>query len=131
MARPKSKEPTKDRKISLRVTEANYMKIKSVYGSIQRFFDLMLKVLPVLILVSCGQGGDTVNTGSQNEEGSIVANYRQINYSCDGLICIISDNDYKYTMVFTGTVYYEGNYCIDNICDNYKFSPTLRTLNLN
>lgn len=53
MVRPKSTKPIKSKKISARLTEADYMKIKAVYGSIQAFLDLMVKTLPILVLVSC------------------------------------------------------------------------------
>jgi len=47
--RPESEKPTKDKKISARLTEEDYMKIKSVYGSLQKFLDLMVKAVPIIV----------------------------------------------------------------------------------
>jgi len=43
MARPKSKEPTKDKIKTVRLNEKDLKKIEDKYGSIQKFLDIYLK----------------------------------------------------------------------------------------
>ena len=62
MGRPKSTKPTKSKKISVRLTEADYMKIKSIYGSIQAFLDLIVKTLPLVLLFSCNSPSAPVSS---------------------------------------------------------------------
>ena len=45
MARPKSTKPTKNQLKAIRLTEEDLMKIKKIYGSLQKFIDLMVKTL--------------------------------------------------------------------------------------
>jgi len=53
MARPKSTKPIKDKILSVRLTKEDYVKIKKAYGSIQKYLDIMIKTLPIIILISC------------------------------------------------------------------------------
>lgn len=53
MARPKSTKPIKDKILSVRLTKEDYVKIKTTYGSIQAFLDLMIKTLPIVLLMAC------------------------------------------------------------------------------
>lgn len=71
MARPKSLKPTKNQLKAIRLTEEDLMKIKKLYGSLQKFIDVMVKMLPLIILISCG--GGTGSTVSQNSEAGLAA----------------------------------------------------------
>lgn len=100
MARPKSLKPTKNQLKAVRLTEEQLMKIKAIYGSLQKFIDLMVKTLPIILLLSCGGA----KSGSQNSEqglgattGDLYAKSVNIqkpyslgydlSYSCSGSTC--------------------------------------------
>lgn len=109
MARPKSTKPTKSKKISARLTEADYMKIKAVYGSIQAFLDLMVKALPILILVSCNPPLESNNPESPSETfdtiGSMKSGFTNLNintalgadivYKCNSMRCYLTGDLYS------------------------------------
>jgi hypothetical protein len=126
MARPKSKDPIKSRKISLRLTEEDYMKIKSVYGSLQKFLDLMVKAVPIIALMSCNapqtasevaRVTDTAQGKSYTSQGAIyaVAGWFQrstdlaykLSYQCDDYECLIDADlgSYLDNTQYNGTGY--------------------------
>lgn len=102
MARPKSLKPTKNQLKAIRLTEEDLMKIKKLYGSLQKFIDAMVKMLPLIILISCGGGAGS--SASQNSEVGLAATNGELyakaddvrkpyslgydlSYSCSGDTC--------------------------------------------
>lgn len=54
MGRPKSDKPLKDNLATIRMTGDVMKKIKETYGSVQKFFDVVSKALPIFALVIGG-----------------------------------------------------------------------------
>jgi len=51
MGRNKTNKPTKEKITSIRLTKEQYEAIKRLYGSVQKFFDTMARVLPLIALI--------------------------------------------------------------------------------
>jgi hypothetical protein len=113
MARPKSLKPTKNQLKAVRLTKDDLVKIKTLYGSLQKWIDLMIKVLPVLLFISCGGGAgggaassSAGTTSGSNTTGNIYAKAVSIqkeyslgydlSYSCSGNTCSFSGEFHHY-----------------------------------
>lgn len=97
MARPKSTKPTKNQLKAIRLTEEDLMKIKKLYGSLQKFIDVMVKMLPLIILISCGSMNVSLPTKSEyapkgyNAKGTI----KYLNQGADFVIAQRKEDAFK------------------------------------
>jgi hypothetical protein len=66
MAKKKEKRENKEKITSIRLTKTQYEAIIRLYGSVQKFFDTMAKVLPLIALMalnSCSSVTGNIDTG--------------------------------------------------------------------
>jgi hypothetical protein len=115
MARPKSTKPIKEKIQSVRLTKEDYVKIKKLYGSIQKYLDIMIKTLPIVILIACKQAEvapreEALDVNSTNKTAAPIIRERiyaisrsqnelgfDIDADCNESRCVIEGKIYNYT----------------------------------
>jgi hypothetical protein len=135
MGRPKIANP-KTEIGRVRLTESEMKKIKKSHKTFSAFVRAMIKTLPLAVLLtlaSCGQDGRDLYPGETIGSSTMVYQGSLLSYSCNGDLCWIAgsiNNEEIKTaeMAFTGNIYYNGQICTISGCLDYKFAPSLKTL---